>query len=62
MQERELIEGNTLAVNLYQKFYAFFWHLANRYSGCSEKANDFLFEGHDWHQDQYLLLSIMESI
>lgn len=54
MQERELIEGNTLAVCLYQNFMRFLcWHFANRYSGCSEKAMDFLFEGHDWHQDQY---------
>lgn len=54
MQERELIEGATFAVRLYQSIMrSLCWHFSNRYTGCSEKAMDFLFKGHDWHQNKY---------
>ena len=54
MQEREIIDGSTLAVRTYQAVMRFLcWHFANRHVGCSEKAMNFLYKGHDWHQDKY---------
>lgn len=53
-QERELIKGRTFSVRFYQNLMRFLcWHFSNRRSGCSEKALDFLFKGHDWHQNKY---------
>ena len=54
MQERALVEGFTLPVILYQKLMRMLcWHFSNRRSGCSQDAMNFLFEGYDWHQNNY---------
>lgn len=53
-QARELVSGMTLPVRLYQRLMRWLcWHFSNRRCGCSQEAMDFLFPGHDWHQDQY---------
>lgn len=47
-QGRKLREGKTFAVVLYQAFMKWLcWTFSNRYTGCSEKALDFLF-GKKW--------------
>lgn len=47
-QGRELREGKTLSVALYQSLMRWLcWTFSNRYTGCSKKALDFLF-GNKW--------------
>ncbi len=54
MQQKSLVQGMKFSVRIYQKFMkSLCWHFSNRRSGCSEAAMDFLFEGHNWHQDKY---------
>lgn len=56
-QGRELIDGSTFSVRVYQSLMRFLcWHFSNRHSGCSGKAMDFLFKGHDWHQNKYPMI------
>lgn len=44
-QGRELREGNSISLRLYQRLMKWLcWNFSNRYTGCSELALDFLFD------------------
>lgn len=52
LQNKELVEGRTLAVRIYQFIMRWMcWSFSNRRTGCSPEAMDFLFKGHDWRND-----------
>lgn len=52
-QGRELSEGRTLTVRIYQKIMRWLcWSFSNRRCGCSELAMDFLFKD-KWKEDPY---------
>lgn len=53
-QERELSEGRTISIRLYQRIMRWFcWTFSNRRCGCSELAMDFLFGNKKWRKDKY---------
>lgn len=52
-QDRELAQGRTLAIRVYQKMMRWMcWKFSNRRCGCSGIAMDFLF-GEKWKSDKY---------
>lgn len=54
MQQKELVEGSTFSIRLYQWAMRFLcWHFSNRRCGCSAIAMDFLYKGRHWQQNQY---------
>lgn len=54
MQETEIRGGRTIAIRVYQHFMRWMcWTFANRHIGCSDEANDFLYQGHDWRKANY---------
>lgn len=54
MQETEIRGGRTIAIRVYQHLMRWMcWTFANRHIGCSDEANDFLYQGHDWRKANY---------
>ncbi len=54
MQQKSLVEGMTLPIRAYQSMMRWLcWNFSNRRCGCSTLANDFLYKGHNWHQENY---------
>ena len=54
MQQKELVEGRTLSIRIYQYLMRWMcWHFSNRRIGCSKIAMDFLFGGRNWEQGEY---------
>ncbi len=54
MQQKELRQGATLPVRIYQKIMrSLIWYNSNRRCGCSELAMEFLFKGYDWRKGSY---------
>lgn len=54
MQQRTVTQGMTLTIKIYQWLMRWMcWHFANRHSGCSDIANNFLYKGHNWDIDSY---------
>lgn len=54
MQQKALVEGETLPVRIYQSVMKWMcWTFSNRRSGCSLDAMEFLFTGKDWQSSKY---------
>lgn len=54
MQETEIRGGRTIAIRVYQHLMRWMcWTFANRHIGCSDEANDFLYQSHDWRKANY---------
>ena len=53
-QSKELREGRTLPVRVYQKTMRWLcWNFSTRKIGCSEYANDFLYKGKSWRSSKF---------
>lgn len=54
MQQKALVEGQTLLIRIYQRLMRWMcWHFSNRRCGCSADAMDFLYKGYKWQQNDY---------
>lgn len=54
LQGRQLREGDTLSVRIYQKLMRWLcWNFSTRRCGCSSEANEFLYKGKDWAKASY---------